>query len=208
MASKKRFAASAEKNKDPILGVLKKYVRSGEGEQRCLEIASGTGQHIVHYAAAFPRITFQPSECTETNLSSIQEYLTDSNLTNILSPVNVDITSSIDQWNLIHPHYDFLINVNMIHISPWQCTLELFKKANQLLEKDGLLFTYGPYSDRGVISPESNINFNNYLIETNAEWGLRDIEDLKTVASQNNFLLDAIEEMPSNNKTLIWKKLN
>jgi len=206
MESKKRFAPSAEKNKDPILGVLKKYLPASEREQLCLEIASGTGQHVIHFASELSNISFQPSEYDETNLSSIQEYITDSKLMNILSPVKVDITSSIDQWNLIHQQYDLMININMIHISPWQCTLQLFKKAKQLLKGDGLLVTYGPYANQGIISPESNIKFNEYLIGNNPEWGLRDIKDLKIVASQNQFHLVAIEEMPSNNKCLIWKK--
>jgi len=206
MESKKRFAPSAEKNKDPILGVLKKYLPTTENEQLCLEIASGTGQHVIHFASELPSISFQPSEYDETNLSSIQEYITDSKLSNILSPIRVDITSSIDQWNLVHQQYDLMVNINMIHISPWQCTLQLFRKAKQLLKSDGLLITYGPYANNGVISPDSNVKFNEYLIEKNPEWGLRDIRNLKVVASQNQFHLVAVEEMPSNNKSLIWKK--
>jgi len=204
MESKKRFAPSAEKNKDPILGVLKKHLPARK--QLCLEIASGTGQHVIHFASELSDISFQPSEYDETNLYSIQEYITDSKLSNILPPIRIDITSPIDQWNLIHQQYDLLININMIHISPWQCTLQLFKKAKQLLKSDGLLITYGPYANRGIISPESNVKFNEYLIEKNPGWGLRDIEDLKIVASQNQFHLMVIEEMPSNNKSLIWKK--
>ena len=74
------------------------------------------------------------------------------------------------------------------------------------MKSDGLLITYGPYANNGVISPDSNVKFNEYLIEKNPEWGLRDIRNLKVVASQNQFHLVAVEEMPSNNKSLIWKK--
>lgn len=213
-SSRKFFAPSADRNKDPILEVLQKYLPISENfevepskRRRGLEISSGSGQHVVHFAKYLPFITFQPSEFTMSNLPSIEEYIVESGLINILPPLHIDVTQPVDEWNLTHPEYDFILNINMIHISPWACTLALFEKAAHLLSPNGLLITYGPYADNGVISPESNVAFDLSLKSRNDQWGLRDIQDLKQVAITNGLKLDAIEEMPSNNKTLIWKRV-
>lgn len=206
---KKLFAPSADRNKDPILEVLQKYfpfdVNQG-GQLFCLEISSGTGQHVVHFAKNLPFITFQPSEFTPSNLPSIQEYIVESGLKNILAPLQIDITAPVDNWNLLHHQYDLMLNINMIHISPWQCTLSLFEKAEKLLNQNGFLITYGPYSVHGLISPESNINFDQSLKSRDERWGLRDIDDLEKVAKSCGLKLENVEDMPSNNKSLIWKK--
>lgn len=213
-SSRKFFAPSADRNKDPILEILQKYLSDPENSEiesmkrlRGLEISSGSGQHVVHFAKYLPFITFQPSEFTVSNLPSIEEYITESGLINILPPLHIDVTQPVDEWNLTYPEYDLIININMIHISPWACTLALFEKAAQLLSPNGLLITYGPYADHGVISPESNVAFDLSLKSRNDQWGLRDIQDLKQVAITNGLKLEAIEEMPSNNKTIIWKRI-
>ena len=82
----------------------------------------------------------------------------------------------------------------------------MFEKAGQLLSKSGLLVTYGPYSVHGVISPESNVNFDQSLRARDKQWGLRDIDDLESIANKNGLQLGVVEDMPSNNKTLIWKR--
>ena len=209
MSAKKLFAPSADRNKDPILETLEKFLHNynNEGHQQfCLEISSGTGQHVVYFAKHLPFITFQPSEFTVSNLPSIQEYITESGLPNVLSPLAIDVTDPIDRWNLRRKEYDLILNINMIHISPWQCTISLFEKAGQLLSKSGLLVTYGPYSVHGVISPESNVNFDQSLRARDKQWGLRDIDDLESIANKNGLQLGVVEDMPSNNKTLIWKR--
>jgi cyclopropane fatty-acyl-phospholipid synthase-like methyltransferase len=209
-SNNKLFASSADRNKDPILEILQKNLPYEESEGCnlfCLEISSGTGQHVIHFAKNLPFMTFQPSEFTLSNLPSIQEYIVESGLTNILSPLAIDVTSSVDRWNLARQNYDLIININMIHISPWQCTVSLFEKASMLLSSKGVLLTYGPYAFHGIISPESNINFDRSLKARDQQWGLRDIDDLKRVASEYGLKLEKIEDMPSNNKTLIWKRI-
>lgn len=210
MGNNKLFASSADRNKGFILEILQKYFPNEENKGFhlfCLEISSGTGQHVVHFAKNLPFMTFQPSEFTLSNLPSIQEYIVESGLTNIMSPLAIDITSPIDYWNLTRKNYDLIININMIHISPWQCTVSLFEKAGMLLSSKGILLTYGPYSLHGIISPESNINFDRSLKARDEKWGLRDIDDLKIVASEYGLKLAELEDMPSNNKTLIWKRI-
>lgn len=210
MGNNKLFAPSADRNKGPILEVLQKYYpyeKNKDSHLFCLEISSGTGQQVVHFAKSLPFMTFQPSEFTISNLPSIQDYVVESGLTNVLSPLAIDVTDPIDRWNLARENFDLIININMMHISPWECTLSLFEKAGKLLSSKGLLITYGPYAHHGVISPESNINFNQSLKARDAQWGLRDIDELQSVANRNGLELMEIEEMPSNNKTLVWKKI-
>lgn len=205
----KLFAPSADRNKNPILEVLQKYIPDNRNEERqlsCLEIASGTGQHVVHFARGFPYIAFQPSEFTTSSLPSIQQYIIESGLQNIKPPIEIDVTTPISTWNLAHQQYDLILNINMIHITPWQCTLSLFEKAGKLLTRNGLLITYGPYSLHGEITPESNVNFDQSLKNQDERWGLRDIDDLEKLASVNGLKLVNVEDMPSNNKTLIWKR--
>jgi len=212
MTSKKVFAPSADRNKDPILAVLQKYFNEAANESKKelygLEISSGSGQHVIHFAQHLPSITFQPSELNDYSLPSIQEYISDSGLTNVLSPLVIDVTKPTADWNLPHKEFDLILNINMIHISPWSCTLSLFERASELLRKpSGVLITYGPYAVNGVITPESNVLFDQSLRDRNELWGLRDIVDLQKVANNNNLHLDAVEEMPSNNKMLIWKRI-
>lgn len=210
MGNNKLFAPSADRNKDPILEILQRYypneVNNG-CDLFCLEISSGTGQHVIHFAQNLPFMTFQPSEFTLSNLPSIQEYIAESGLTNILYPLAIDITCPINRWNLTRQNYDLILNINMIHISPWQCTVSLFEKASTLLSLKGVLITYGPYAFHGIISPESNINFDRSLKARDEQWGLRDIDDLIRVASENGLKLEKVEDMPSNNKSLIWKRI-
>lgn len=208
-SNNKLFAPSADRNKTPILEILQKHINKNDENQHlhCLEIASGTGQHVVHFAKYLPFVTFQPSEFAVTNLPSIQEYIEESGLKNILVPLQIDITSTIDLWNLPHRNFDLMLNINMIHISPWECTISLFEKAGTLLGKNGLLVTYGPYALHGVISPESNINFDQSLKDRDERWGLRDIDELEKIAKTNGLILSKVEDMPSNNKALIWKRI-
>lgn len=99
-----------------------------------------------------------------------------------------------------------MLNINMIHISPYKCTEGLFENSSKLLKPQGLLFTYGPYSENYVLSPESNVSFDQSLRAKNPEWGVRDICDLKKLAEKNSMELMNIYNLPSNNKLLVWIK--
>ncbi|XP_018349139.1 PREDICTED: UPF0585 protein C16orf13 homolog A [Trachymyrmex septentrionalis] len=206
MAAKKLIYPAADRNKDPILSVLKRYIQPGRN-QTLLEISSGTGQHVAHFAPHFPQVTFYPSEYDPKLLDSIAAYA--NGYSNIKSPIRIDITTDYRLWGngiFKSNSLEYIYNANMIHISPYQCTIGLFNNANQLLKPNGLLITYGPYAFDGQITPQSNVDFNESLKLQDPNWGLRDVTVLKKLAEENNITLIEIVDMPANNKTIIWKK--
>uniref|UniRef100_A0A1I7V3I0 DUF938 domain-containing protein n=1 Tax=Caenorhabditis tropicalis TaxID=1561998 RepID=A0A1I7V3I0_9PELO len=184
-------APAAESNKDVILEVLKRFATAGK---KVFEIASGTGQHVTHFARALPDVTFQPSEVDGRSLHSIVSYLDQSQLQNIRIPLFIDVAKSFDQWALpadFGPHMvDIILNINMLHICSNAAVKGLFESANQLLnETSGILMTYGPYCENGHISPQSNITFHASLRNQNPEYGLKDIKFLERIIPYLPFLL-------------------
>lgn len=197
---------AGERNKQPILDVLKKYIRVNEVEKlSMLEISSGPGSHASFFAASFPNLTIQTSEYDANLFRSIREYKSHYGVNNVLDPVLFDVSSEeIDLWP---PNsFDYILNINMIHITPWKCTEGLFKHSSKLLKPGGLMFTYGPYQHGGVLQPESNVRFNQNLQSTNPSWGIRDIDDLAKLAGEVSIALIEKHDLPSNNKCLVWQK--
>ncbi|XP_031844018.1 methyltransferase-like 26 [Nomia melanderi] len=206
MASKKLIYPAADRNKDPILSVLRKYIQYG-ADQIFLEISSGSGQHVAHFAPHFPHVTFYPSEYEPRLLHSISAYA--NGFANVKQPLKIDITTDFSVWDngsFKEASIDYIYNANMMHISPYQCSIRLFENAGKLLKDNGFLFTYGPYAIDGKITPESNVNFDKSLRLQDSSWGLRDIKDLKELAKENGIKLIDIINMPANNKTIIWQK--
>lgn len=202
--SKKINYPAPERNKNHILQVLKNHFDT-EKPGNVIEIASGTGQHVSYFATHFPNLTFQPSEYDASLFGSIEAYIRDTPTKNIKNAVIIDITTDSSSWNL-NNLYDYMININMIHISPFECTIGLFKNGCNVLKNGGILVTYGPYAVNGVITPESNVNFDKHLKAQNPKWGLRDIVDLKQLAGSFGIKLLQIYDLPANNKCLVWKK--
>lgn len=171
-----------------------------------LEIASGTGQHVSYFARYFPELTFQPSECEAPLLASIEAYARETPTKNVKNPIKIDIREDPESWG-IDIQFEYMININMIHVSPPECTKALFKNTAFLLKPQGILITYGAYAHNGLITPQSNIDFHEGLKRQNPEWGLRDINDLEKIANSFGIVLLKIHDLPANNKCLAWKKL-
>lgn len=184
--------------------MLKKHFNT-EIQGNVLEIASGTGQHVSYFAEHFPNLTFQPSEYEKSLFDSIEAYARDTPTKNVKKPVEIDVTVDADKWGL-GVVFDYVFNVNMVHISPYECSVGLFKNGGKVLKSGGLLVTYGPFAHNGVITPESNVNFDRSLRRQNPEWGLRDINDLEKLAQRYGIKLLKIYDLPANNKCLVWKK--
>ena len=195
---------AAQRNKEPIKEVLEKYIPKDE-DLKVLEISSGGGTHVVFFAQHFPKVLWQPSEFDPVLVQSIANYAKSSNTPNVKSPVILDISKEVTDFQ--EKSFDFMLNINLVHISAFKCAEGLFASAGKLLKANGKLFMYGPFAVDGILSPESNINFDRMLRGQNPEWGIRDIRDLKEEAGKNELCLEAVHEMPANNKILVWKKL-
>ena len=156
---------------------------------------------------------FQPSEYDKTLFKSIKEYTKDCR--NVNESILIDISRDLECWDSMYDGhllnsctntFNYILNINMIHITPFECTEGLFKNCSKLLKPKGLLFTYGPYSINNVLTPESNVSFDKGLRRQNPRWGIRDIDDLKSLAQKNSMNLLKIHDLPSNNKLLVWNK--
>lgn len=200
---------AAESNKQPILDILLDNIIPSSTPVSILEIGSGTGQHIVHFAAYFPLATFQPSDVDSIYLKSIQAYIDEYEINaftkNVLSPISIDVLSST---TINNESFDFIYCSNLIHITPIECTQGLFRLAERVLKSEGSLITYGPYGLQGSgrITPESNRRYHAYLKMHDLKWGLRGIDELATIANDHHMELKQIFDMPENNKILWWIK--
>lgn len=205
---------AGERNKQPIVEVLQKHIDVNE-KSNLLEISSGPGLHSSFFAGLLPNLTFQPSEFDKGMFNSIKAYRDSAKLNNVLDPIFIDISQDLSQWdskflnkslNECQNSFDFMLNLNMMHISPFACSEGLFVNSSKLLKPGGLLFTYGPYAVDGVLEPESNISFDQSLKSRDPTWGIRDIADLKKLAALNSIQLVFTYNLPSNNKCLVWQK--
>lgn len=188
---------SADRNKDPILEVLERVLPPNAS---VLEIASGSGQHAVHFAGQLPEITWQPSDVDPERRASIRIWREESGLGNILDPLAVDVTEP--EWNV--GTFDAIYNSNLIHISPWECCLGLLAGARRHVRPGGLLIIYGPFKIGGGHTAPSNRAFDEDLRSRDPRWGVRDLEAVRGAA--DGFDLEERVEMPANNQTLIFRK--
>jgi len=199
-ANGKWSTPSAERNKGPILDVLARVLpRRG----LVLEIASGTGQHVVHFAKALSDLTWQPSDPDAELRESIALRVREEQLANINGPIDLDVTKV--PWPL--QAADAMVAINLIHVAPWPATTQaLFEGARALLSAEHVLFLYGPYRRFGRHTAESNAQFDRELRAHNPEWGLRDMEAVSELAAGAGFVLAETVEMPTNNFSLVFKR--
>jgi len=186
-----------ERNKGPTLDVLSRVLpRQGS----VLEIASGTGQHIIHFARHLPALTFLPTDVLDENLASIQAWIAESGLTNVRTPQQLDVTSK--NWGVAT--VSAIFNANMIHIAPWDCAIGLFNGAARTLELGGTLVLYGPFRIGGKHTAESNADFDKDLRRRDTRWGVRDLETVTSLAESVSLRLIERVPMPANNQTLVF----
>ena len=196
----RREAPAAARNRQPILEVLQPRLPA---TGLVLEIASGTGEHVVHYAAARPLLTFQPSDPDADARASIDDWVRTLGLDNVRPALEIDVTRA--SWPV--ERADAVLCCNMIHIAPWEAAVGLVTGAGRLLPAGGLLFTYGPYRRGGRHTAPSNEAFDSDLKRRNPAWGVRDLEAVIDLAGSHGFSAPEIVEMPANNLSLVFKRL-
>jgi len=195
----KLFAAAAERNKGPIAEALAEIVpQTG----LVLEVASGSGQHAAHFAALFGGLDWQPSDVDPRALASIEAYRTESNLSNLLAPLSLDVSS--DAWPI--ESAAMVLSINMIHIAPWQACLGLLCGAARVLQEDALLVLYGPFSIDGDYVAESNVAFDSRLRAENPSFGVRELRDVERAAQHAGFRLDRVVRRPANNQIVVFRR--
>ena len=196
-AEVKRHAPATERNRDVIAEPLARVLPT---EGLVLEVASGTGEHAVHFAKLFPALTWQPSDPDPIALASINAWRADSNVPNMRPAMLLDASAD---WPVAQA--DAVVCINMTHISPWAATVGLLRNVARLLPPSAVLFIYGPYKQRDVPLAESNAAFDASLRQQNAEWGLRYVEDIAEEAHKFGLRLDPVIAMPANNLSLIFR---
>lgn len=193
----RRRSPAAERNAPFILTELQRLLPA---EGILLEIASGTGQHAAFCAAGLPGWQWQPSDCEAAALPSIAAWCAGQD--RILPPIELDVLTP--DWFDIARQFDAIYCANMIHISPWACTLALLRGAAQHLTPQGVLITYGPYLVDGVETAPSNLAFDADLRTRNPAWGLRRLSDVATQAAAVGLHLRETLTLPANNLLLVW----
>lgn len=195
----RRSAPAASRNRDPILATLRKHL---PGRGLILEVASGTGEHIVHFAAAMPALTFQPSDPTLEARASTDAWVRATGLTNVRAAIELDATATV--WPI--EAAEAIVCINMIHIAPWAATVGLLHGASRILPAEAPLALYGPFREGGRHTAPGNRAFDSDLRLRNPDWGVRDLDEVSEVASSVGFAAPEIERLPANNLVLVFRR--
>ncbi|AOJ84331.1 SAM-dependent methyltransferase [Burkholderia savannae] len=198
-SASRQWAPATERNREPILDVLKRVLPA---RGTVLEIASGTGQHAVHFAVALPDLVWQPTDTEAAARASIDAWAADAALPNLRAPLALDVCA--EPWPLAAA--DAIVCINMIHIAPWAAACALFDGAARLLPEGGVLYLYGPYRRGGAHTAESNARFDAQLRGRHPAWGVRDLEAVVELGRAAGLALDEIVEMPANNLSVVFRK--
>jgi len=199
----KKHAPAALRNREPILDLLRHELPEWGV---VLEVASGSGEHAVYFAENMRTLEWQPSDPDHQAVASIAAYRADysqeSDNVNLREPVQLDASAA--NWPV--KRADAIVCINMVHISPWEASVGLFRQAAQILSgKDVPLILYGPYFEQGIEPAPSNLQFDAGLKARNPDWGIRDAEKVDTLAAEYGFARTARHEMPANNLMLVYR---
>lgn len=199
MTDARRNAPATERNRDPILALLRRVL------PECgtvLEVASGTGEHVIHFARALPELIWQPSDPDGQARASIDAWAAAAKLPNVAPALDLD--ASGESWPIAHT--DAILCINMIHISPWKATEGLLAGAERLLIPGAPLFLYGPFLRAGIPTAPSNLAFDQSLKARDPRWGLRDLDAVVARAATYGLELEQIVEMPANNLSVLFRR--
>lgn len=192
------FSPAAQRNQAPILEVLRRVLPA---DARVLEVASGTGQHAAHFAAAQPGWQWQPTDADAAALPAIAARC--NGLPNVLPALRLNV---LEPWPPFPPaRFEAVYCANLLHISPWATCAALMHGAAACLAPGGLLVLYGPYVVDGEPAAPSNLAFDADLRARDAQWGLRRLEDVMARARSAGLAFEERIAMPANNLTLLFR---
>ena len=195
----KRHAPATARNGEVIGDTLESELPA---QGIVLEVASGTGEHAVRFARRFAHLTWQPSDLSAEDLSSINAWREEEGGANLLAPILLDAAQP--EWPV--DDVAAILCVNMVHISPWEATEGLFAGAGRILTQGAPLILYGPYREKDVPTAPSNEQFELWLKDRDPRFGLRWREDIDVLAEQSGLARTARYEMPANNLILVYRK--
>jgi hypothetical protein len=198
-ADPRRHAPATLRNRAPIIEVLRQALPP---LGLVLEIASGSGEHAVAFAAAFPHLSWQPTDREPDALASIAAHAAERGLANLLAPLRLDAESP--HWPVARA--DAILCCNMIHIAPWSACRGLLAGAGRTLTADGLLYLYGPFRRDGRHTADSNREFDEDLRRRNPAWGVRELAEVTMLAEANGLELAEIVPMPANNLSVLFRR--
>ncbi len=194
-----RSAPATARNREPIREVLRQWLPASGV---VLELASGTGEHAVHFARSFPELEWQPSDVHPDALESIRAWRHASGLANVREPIVID-AAAID-WPI--GSAAAILSINMVHISPWSAALGLIAGAARILPKGAPLILYGPWLKDDIPAAPSNLEFDADLKRRDSEWGLRRVEEFVAAAKPHGLDLIETRSMPANNLMLLLRR--
>src|SRR5882724_1743263 len=192
-------APAVARNRDPILAVLRDVLPAAG---TVLEIASGTGEHAVHFAAALPHLTWQPTDPDSQSRRSIAAHAAQAGLANLLPPLELDASAPV--WPVTRA--DAVVSINMIHIAPWRATQGLMAGAARVLPAGAPLYLYGPFRQHGLHTAPSNAAFDESLRARDPAWGVRDLDEVAALAAGHGLTLQRSVAMPANNLSVIFRR--
>ena len=192
------YFPATERNRDAILDVLAPWLAN---VKQALEVASGSGQHVAHWAPRFPHVTWTPSDLDPSHRRSIATWT--ANMENVATPLELDATAASGAE--IGP-VDLVFCANMIHIAPWEACLGLLARAAEILAPGGTLILYGPFTEDGHHNAESNAQFDESLRSRDPSWGIRDLNEVMATAADHDLVFDTKTAMPANNFTVVFQR--
>lgn len=198
-ADARRFAPATQRNREPILEVLRRFVKPCD---HVLEIASGSGEHAVFLAPRLDVGTWQPTDLDSEARESIDAWRAHEGDPRVLAALALDVTK--EPWPVAKA--DVVVCINMIHIAPWRATVAMLAGAARILPSGGVLYLYGPYRRAGVSTSDSNEAFDQSLRARNPEWGVRDLEAVRDEALEHGLAVEEVVAMPANNLSVVLRR--
>lgn len=197
----RRTSPAALRNRGPLLEVLQDVLPPAG---LVLEVASGSGEHVVFFASALPVLQFQPTDRDPEARASITAHVREANLPNVRAPIELDAASP--RWTIAQA--DAVLCINMIHIAPLAATRGLFAGAARVLPPGAPLLTYGPYRFSGRFTAESNAAFDRSLRAQDPAWGVRDVDELFPLAVAHGLHPERTVALPANNHALVFRRVS